>query len=242
MWRNPANERSGMAEPTLPELMCAGRTVLLLQEVQNGIVGAETAFPALADAAAAVGVIPNAARLAAAARAAGVPVVHATAENLPHGFGANRNARLFAGALKAGAQNTPGTSSVRPVDEVLAPGDLVLPRYHGLSPMADGRLDALLRNSGITSIVVVGVSLNLAITNLVFDAVNRSYRVIVPADAVAGTPATYGQQVLDNCLGLIATLTTTGEVVAVWASAANGSADRAGHGDGRRGDARTADG
>jgi nicotinamidase-related amidase len=108
--------------------------------------------------------------------------------------------------------------------------------------MADGRLDALLRNSGITSIVVVGVSLNLAITNLVFDAVNRSYRVIVPADAVAGTPATYGQQVLDNCLGLIATLTTTGEVVAVWASAANGSADRAGHGDGRRGDARTADG
>ena len=229
MRRNPANERDDMAEPTLPELMRAGAAALVLQEVQNGIVGAETAFPALADAAAKVGVIQNAARLAAAARAAGVPVIHATAENLPGGFGANRNARLFAGALKAGARNAPGTSSVRPVDEVFAPGDLVLPRYHGLSPMADGQLDALLRNSGITSIVVAGVSLNVAITNLVFDAVNRSYRVIVPADAVAGTPAAYGKQVLANGLGLIATLTTTGQVAAVWA-AAGGAGGGAGAG------------
>lgn len=205
-----------MGELNLAELTRAGRTALVLQEVQNGVVGSATAFPALVDAAAKVGVIKNAARLAAAARAAGIPVIHATAENLPGGFGANRNARLFAGARKAGAENKPGTSSVRPVDGVFAPGDLVLPRYHGLSPMADGQLDALLRNSGITSIVVVGVSLNIAIPNLVFDAVNRSYQVIVPTDAVAGIPVEYGEQVLRNCLSLIATLTTTGEIVAAW--------------------------
>jgi biuret amidohydrolase len=205
-----------MAELTLAELTRAGRTALVLQEVQNGVIGPVSAFPALADAAAKVGVIQNAARLATAARAAGVPVIHATAENLPGGFGANRNARLFAGARKAGAENTPGTSSVRPVDEVFALGDLVLPRYHGLSPMADGQLDSLLRNSGITSVVVAGVSLNVAITNLVFDAVNRSYQVIVPADAVAGIPVEYGEQVLRNCLSLIATLTTTDEIVAAW--------------------------
>jgi nicotinamidase-related amidase len=205
-----------MGELNLAELTRAGRTALVLQEVQNGVIGPVSAFPALADAAAKVGVIQNAARLASAARAAGVPVIHATAENLPGGFGANRNARLFAGARKAGAENTPGTSSVRPVDEVFAPGDLVLPRYHGLSPMADGQLDSLLRNSGITSVVVAGVSLNVAITNLVFDAVNRSYQVIVPADAVAGIPVEYGEQVLRNCLSLIATLTTTDEIVAAW--------------------------
>jgi nicotinamidase-related amidase len=205
-----------MGEFTLAELTRADRTALVLQEVQNGVIGPVSAFPALADAAAKVGVIQNAARLATAARAAAVPVIHATAENLPGGFGANRNARLFAGARKAGAENTPGTSSVRPVDEVFAPGDLVLPRYHGLSPMADGQLDALLRNSGITSVVVAGVSLNVAIPNLVFDAVNRSYQVIVPADAVAGIPVEYGEQVLRNCLSLIATLTTTDEIVAAW--------------------------
>jgi nicotinamidase-related amidase len=210
-----------MAEPSLRDLMPAGGTALVLQEVQNGVVGGETAFPALAAAAADVGVIRNGARLAAAARAAAVPVVHATAENLPDGFGANRNARLFAGARKAGARNVQGTSPVRPVAEVFASGDLVLPRYHGLSPMADGQLDALLRNSGITSLVVAGVSLNVAVPNLVFDAVNRSYQVIVATDAVAGTPATYGEQVLAHCLKLVATLATTDDLVATWTALAS---------------------
>jgi nicotinamidase-related amidase len=213
---NAASGRAEVTGLTLAELARADRTALVLQEVQNGVIGPLSPFPALADAAASVGVVHNAARLAAAARAAGIPVIHATAENLPDGFGANRNARLFAAARKAGAANRPGTPSVRPVDEVFAPGDLVLPRYHGLSPMADGQLDALLRNSGITSIVVAGVSLNVAVTNLVFDAVNRSYRVIVPTDAVAGTPVEYGEQVLRNCLSLIAAMTVTDEIVTVW--------------------------
>ncbi len=205
-----------MSGPTLRELLRVGRTALVLQEIQNGVVGAQSAFPALADVADAIGVTGNAARLAAAARDVGVPVVHATAENLPNGFGANRNARLFAAAAKAGAANAPGTSSVRPVDAVYAPGDLVLPRYHGLSPMADGQLDALLRNSGVTSLVVAGVSLNVAIPNLVFDAVNRSYQVVVAADAVAGVPVEYGRQVLEHCLSLIATLAGTDAVVDAW--------------------------
>jgi nicotinamidase-related amidase len=205
-----------MAQPSLRELARPGVTALVLQEVQNGVIGAETALRELADAAAAVGVVPNAARLAAAARAARVPVIHATAENLPGGFGANRNARLFAAARKLGAQIAPGTSSVRPVDEVYADGDLILPRYHGLSPMTGTQLDALLRNAGVTTLVVAGVSLNVAIPNTVFDAVNRSYQVVVPSDAVAGTPVEYGQQVIANCLRLISTVTTTDELVAAW--------------------------
>ena len=44
-----------------------------------------------------------------------------------------------------------------------AAGDVVLPRYHGLSPLTGGPLDSLLRNDGVGTIVVAGVSLNLAI-------------------------------------------------------------------------------
>lgn len=207
-----------MAQPSLGDLARPGVTALILQEVQNGVVGPETALRALADAAATVGVIPQAARLAAAARAAGIPVIHATAENLPGGFGGNRNARLFAGARKAGASIAPGTTSVRPVDEVYADGDLILPRYHGLSPMTGTQLDSLLRNAGITTLVVAGVSLNVAIPNLAFDAVNRSYQVVIPSDAVAGTPVSYGQQVIDNCLRLISTITTAGDLAEAWKS------------------------
>lgn len=203
-----------------PELVAGDHTALVLQEIQNGVVGDVSVFPALAAAAAAVGVVPNAARLAVAARAAGVPVVHATAENLPGGFGANRNARLFAAARKAGAANAPGSDSVAPVAELARAGDLVLPRYHGLSPMTGGALDSLLRNAGVRTIVVAGVSLNVAIPNLVFDAVNRAYQVVVVSDAVAGVPVDYGTDVLRHTLALLATLATTDDVVAAWTTSA----------------------
>ncbi len=95
-------------------------------------------------------------------------------------------------------------------------GDIVLPRYHGLSPMTGSPLDSLLRNAGVGTVIVVGVSLNLAIPNLVFDAVNRSYQVVVVTDAVVGIPLDYGQQVLTHTLSLVATLTSTDELVDAW--------------------------
>src|SRR5687767_7549362 len=137
-----------MPPPALAELVRPGTTALLLQEVQDGVVGASSALPALAEAGARIGMVPNIARAARAARGAGVPVVHCTAENLPGGFGLNHNARLFAGARKAGADNVPGSASVQPLPEVFADGDLVLPRYHGLSPLTGSPLDSLLRNQG----------------------------------------------------------------------------------------------
>jgi nicotinamidase-related amidase len=209
-----------VAELDLGELVRPGRTALVLQELQNGVVGEDSAFPQLAAAAAASGVVGNSTRLATAARAAGIPVVHATAENLPGGFGTNRNARLFALARKAGAENAPGTASVRPFDGLHEPGDVVLPRYHGLSPLTGGPLDSLLRNAAVTTLVVAGVSLNVAIPNLAFDAVNRSYHVVVVSDAVAGTPVEYGAEVLRHTLRLIATLATADDVVRAWGRAA----------------------
>jgi len=60
-------------------------------------------------------------------------------------------------------------------------------------PSVDGsdgtELDPVLRNLGIRTIVAAGVSVNVALTNLVFDAVNAGYQVVVPRDAVAGLPA-----------------------------------------------------
>jgi nicotinamidase-related amidase len=50
----------------------------------------------------------------------------------------------------------------------------------------------------------------------VFEAVARSYQVVLPTDAVAGVPVAYGEAVVANSLGLVATLTTTAELVATW--------------------------
>jgi biuret amidohydrolase len=193
---------------------------LLIQEMQQGVVGPESGLPALAAASVEVGLVAVVAKVAGAARRADVPVIHCTAENLPGGFGRNHNARLFAVAEKADMTNEPGTDAVRPVAEVgPEAGDLVLPRYHGLSPMCGSPLDQLLRNSGVTTVVVVGVSLNIAIPNLVFDAVNRSYQVVVVSDGVVGVPIAYGQQILTNTLSLIATVVDSGELITAWGSA-----------------------
>lgn len=58
----------------------------------------------------------------------------------------------------------------------------------------------------------------MPIPNLAFDAVNRSYQVIVASDAVAGTPVGYGDQVLRHSLSLITTLATTDDLVTAWSS------------------------
>ncbi|MBV8986444.1 MAG: isochorismatase family protein, partial [Acidimicrobiia bacterium] len=82
--------------------------------------------------------------------------------------------------------------------------------------MAGTELDPVLRNMGVSTIVAVGVSVNIAIQNLAFDAVNHGYQVVIPRDAVAGVPDEYAQAVLDNTLSLVATLTTAAALVRTW--------------------------
>jgi nicotinamidase-related amidase len=82
--------------------------------------------------------------------------------------------------------------------------------------MAGTDLDPVLRNLGVRTVVVTGVSVNVAITNLVMDAVNRGYSVVLPRDAVCGIPADYATAVVDNTLGLLAALTTTDELIDIW--------------------------
>jgi len=201
----------------LRALVAPEHTALVLQEVQNGVVGSPSVLPALADAAAAVDLVANCARLAQAARAAGVTVLHCTAETRDDGRGANRNARLFLGVKKASLRLSPGSAAVQVPDEIgVDERDVVLARYHGLGPMTGTQLDSILRNLGATTIVGAGVSVNIGMTNLAFDAVNRGYQMVMPRDGIAGVPADYAQAVIDNTLGLVATITTTDAIVAAW--------------------------
>ncbi len=201
------------------DLVATDHTALVLQEVQNGVVGDPSVLPMLAAEAAKVGVVAHCAELARAARAAGVSVVHCTAETRADGRGANRNARLFMGASKSPVALTPGSVAVQPPPEIgVDPGDLVLPRHHGLGPMTGTELDSILRNLAVTTIVGVGVSVNVGMTNFAFDAVNRGYQFVMPRDAVAGVPAEYAAAVVENTLSLVATLTTTAEIISAWAT------------------------
>lgn len=201
--------------PDLADLVRPARCAVVTSEVQGGVVGERSALPELA--AAAGPMVDAVARLCGAARRAGITVVHCTAARRDDGKGSNTNARLFAGVRRSPVALLPGTPETEVVSDLGPdPADLVLRRFHGLSPMAGTDLDPVLRNLGTTTVVVTGVSVNVAVTNLVMDAVNHGYQVVVPRDGVAGIPADYAEAVLDNTIALLATLTTVDDLIEAW--------------------------
>lgn len=203
--------------PSLCELVAPGHTAILTQECQRGVIGPDAVLPQLAAAARDTGMIDNVARLVAAGRRAGVEVVHHVAVHRADMKGANRNARLFRAMARRGGPQTAGSDMAKVVEPIsVADSDIVTSRLHGLSPLAGTDVDPILRNLGVTTLVIVGVSSNVAIPNAVFDAVNLAYEVVLPRDAIAGVPPEYTDSIVDNSLSLVATVTTTEELVACW--------------------------
>jgi nicotinamidase-related amidase len=202
----------------LASLVDPQRTAIFTQECQGAIVGLEAGLPDLA-AAARVEAIPNIARLLTAVRAARVEVVHCVVQRRADVLGSNHNAKLFAVARAMGVDIPPGSSGAEVVPELgPAESDVILSRHHGIGPMGGTDLDAVLRNMGVTTIVGVGVSVNIAITNFVMDAVNAAYDFVLPRDAVAGVPRDDAEAIIENTLSLLATVTTTDAVIGAWSN------------------------
>lgn len=204
---------------SLESLLPPGRVAFVLTEVQDGIIGDLAPWPALAVAAQNVGLVENAARVAEAARTHGAPVIHCTADGLPGQFGANCNARLYGNSRKrtGGGPRDPRFS--QPSAEVWRDGDILLPRFHGTSAMTGSPLDSLLRNQGVTTLIISGVSLCFGVLSLAIDAANRAYQVILVEDAVAGFPEDYARQVVANTLSMLATVAPAEAIVAAWSDA-----------------------
>jgi len=203
----------------LEALLKPSHCALITQECQTGVIGNQSALPALAEAAQ-KGMIQAVAELVLAGRAAGVSIIHCTAERRLDGRGANSNARLFQYMGRVANPLFTGSEATEIVPEIpVAESDIILPRLHGLSPFQGTELDSILRNLGVTTIVGVGVSVNVAIQNLAFDAVNAAYQVVLPRDAVAGVPEEYVDAVFEHTLGGITTVLDSATVLEVWAKA-----------------------
>jgi nicotinamidase-related amidase len=201
----------------LKALVEPSRSALLMMECQEGIIGGSGKLGALAESVARHRTVDHIASVLAAARRAGVPVVHCTMSRRPDGKGAATNCLLLAATSKRGIGLLPGS----PPHAIVAPltpleGEWILTRYHGVTPFHGTELDPILRNQGITTVIATGVSVNLGILGLTIEAVNAGYQVVIPKDAVAGTPDDYVDQVFEHTLRLLATVTTTERVCEAW--------------------------
>lgn len=202
---------------SLAELVSPTTTAIITMEMQRGVCGDLASMPALADAVAAAGSVASISELLRAARAVGVPVVHCTFSLLADRAGTPMNSPL----IQVLARNPDHLLHGSPAADMIrglgaAADDLVSNRHHGFSPFIGTDLDSILRNRGVTTVVVTGVSLNLGIPGTVVEALNFGYRVVVARDCTVGVPAEYGESIIRNTLSMVATIATVAEITAAW--------------------------
>ncbi|HEV7854327.1 MAG TPA: isochorismatase family protein [Mycobacterium sp.] len=201
--------------PSTPQDHDLAATAVVCVECQNGVLGPDSVLPALA--ADSAGLVANLRRLLDGARERGVRVVHATYEG-SLGGDPTGTARLWRALGPATAAWAPGRVETQVLPELLAPTDMVLPRHHGLFPTLDTELLPVLKGLGVRTVVLTGVSLNLALPTTAGHTTQAGFRLVVPRDAVGGTPMDYANGVLDNTIAVLGRITTVDELVAEWAS------------------------
>lgn len=197
----------------------SGRHAVICMEMQRGIVGDLATIAGLRDAVARQEVIANLAALLETARGRGVPVVHCTCEFRADRRGSSLNAPLLKYLAAIPGHIERGTDAAQIVPE-LAPAadDFVISRLHGVSPFSGTSLDITLRNLGVDTILLGGVSVNLGILGAAIEAVNLGYRVVVVEDGVAGFPQTYVDDVRRYTLSHIADFASGADIAAALAT------------------------
>lgn len=187
---------------------------VLCVECQNGVLGPDSVLPALA--ADCADLVPNLRRLLDAARSSGIHVVHATYEGL---LGGNHTgtARLWRALGSATADWALGTTATKVIPELFSPDDLVIPRHHGLFPTLGTELLPVLEGLGVRTVILAGVSLNLALPHTAGHITQAGFELVVPRDAVGGTPAAYAEQVLAHTMSVLGRITAVDDLIAEWA-------------------------
>lgn len=195
--------------------MLIGKTALIVNEMQTGVVDpAYTSFKGLAQQVEERGITPKIARLAAAFRAAGLPVVHAPVVHRPDMRDIKPNSLINAMTLKKRtmAENSVEAAYVealRPVE-----GDFEVVRTSGLIAMCATQLDAMLRRMDIETIVLTGVSTNVAMAGNSIVAGELGYHVVIPEDCIAGSDAETHRTLVENQLRMVARIVTLDDVLA----------------------------
>jgi nicotinamidase-related amidase len=214
-----------MADSELaPDLAPLPEPALVISECQLGVLEpGGSVVPGVAEQAAERGIVQRIAALADAFRRAGRPVVHCTVAHRPDMVGVERNSLPSVLALKH-RRMVAGTRDVE-VPEPLAPRpqDVVSCRSFGLTAFYGTELDAVLRQRGIRTIVLTGVSTNIALPGLAMEAVNRGYRVVIPEDCTAGASAETHAFMVANLLPVVARISRAAEVSARIRPAAAGA-------------------
>ncbi|MBX3025508.1 cysteine hydrolase [bacterium] len=202
-----------MSELELP----VRRAALLLVELQNDIVhesnvGAPGFRGILAAQVQKRGVLGKAQALAAAARAAAVPVGYVNYARKPDFPRPRTLLHRRTGATPTLIEGTWGAqthAAVTPDER-----DFVFTRSIGIDGSYGTQLYPVMRMLGRDALLVCGVSTNLAVEGLVRASVNRGFEMFVIEDCCAGFPDAWHDFSVTNILPLLSTVTSSTAVLA----------------------------
>jgi gluconolactonase len=189
------------------------RSALIIQDLQNDVIieggaFADSGAPAHATA---QNVVGNVADLAAACRAAGVPVIHVWYVVEQGAAGLKQNAPLFQGVKEANAL-VRGTWGAAPA-EGLEPqdGDHVVEKMR-MNGFYDTQLDILLRGLGADTIIVSGAWTNMSIEHTARHGADAGYEVVVPSDGTSTTGDEWQNAALNYAMTNVAKVATCAEI------------------------------
>jgi nicotinamidase-related amidase len=186
---------------------------LVISECQNGMTNLQyTTNRPLAEQVTARGMIPAIARLASGLRELDVPIVHVTVEAYSGYRGWASNC-VLAGVFRKRPLTTGSPAVAINPGISPQPHDFVITRHRGLTSFHGTELEYLLRNMGIQTVIIAGVSTNIAVTGSCLEAVNRGFQVVVPEDCTAGATAETHAFMMANIVPLLATVTTSGAIL-----------------------------
>jgi gluconolactonase len=189
------------------------RTALVLVDLQNDNVHPDGAYASFGAAAHAVeqDLLLHVGELLAWARAHGVPVIHNHIVSFPGRPFGGSNAPIFRmigpDSVRLGswgAQALEGTEA-REDEPVLL--------RNRMSCFNGTGIDMLLRNLGVTDVVIAGVWTNMAVEHTTRDAADHGYRALVATDATSSLSADWQHAALSYALTNIAELVLTADIV-----------------------------
>jgi gluconolactonase len=191
------------------------RAAMIIQDLQNDVIieggaFADSGAPAHATS---QNVVENVKGLAAAARGAGVPVIHVWYIVEPGAPGLKQNAPLFEGVKGANAL-VRGTWGAAPADG-LEPheGDHIVEKMR-MNAFHDTKLDTLLRGLGVETLIITGAWTNMSIEHTARHAADAGYRAVVASDGTSTVDEEWQNAALNYAMQNVAQVGTCAEIAA----------------------------
>jgi gluconolactonase len=190
---------------------------MVIQDMQNDTIieGGAFADSGAPEHAKSQNVVQNVKELAAAARKAGVPVIHIWYIVEQGATGLKQNAPLFQG-VKEGNGLVRGSWGAAPAEGLEPqPGDHVVEKMR-MNGFYETRLDILLRGLGVETLIITGAWTNMSIEHTARHAADAGYRVVVASDGTSTVSDEWHHAALSYAMQNVGVVATCDEIAAAF--------------------------